>query len=437
MNPSDVVVGISAARRAVQLYPPTHPAFAEAIDSFVSAAHEATATGPLVLNVHQGRLYHESLVLAEDVHGMSSVAEAFEAHRIESLTIDPGFSDKDAVGFVEVLALRPSPDLDTAEELSRRGVGHVTLSVLADDDREEREERDRRRQSDRALYTRIISGMRALSSRMASGGGLDLGDTQNMVGSVLERFLDDPSAVLALATIRGESDHQLFHSLNVMIFSVALGQRLGLPEEGLRSLALSALLHDVGKTAFDAGNPDQVEAMRAMHPGVGAEILQRLALEDPAPMLVAYEHHMYANGTGFPDREADYVPHPYSRMVTIANRYDNLTVGDERVDALTPDKAIVQVLREAGSLLDPFFARLFASALGVFPIGSMVRLSDQSVGVVCGHGDDPLAPSVRLAYDADGHELDSPQELDLSLGEVRIVEVIEADSLNVKVSDKL
>ena len=76
--------------------------------------------------------------------------------------------------------------------------------------------------------------------------------------------------------------------------------------------------------------------------------------------------------------------------------------------ALTPDRAVLQVLRDAGTMLDPFFARLFASAMGVFPVGCLVRLSDQSVGVVERPGEDPLAPQVRLTFDAAGTELEHP-----------------------------
>lgn len=437
MIAADVVVHLSGARRAVQLYPPTHPAFTEAIELLVGAVGDATLAGPLVLNVHQGHLYQESLVVPDDVHGAERVAEAFETHRIQSLTLEPDFSDSDAIALVEVLSIRPTPDIDPAAELAARGARHVTIAVLADTDKEAREERDRQRAADRALYHRIVAAIRALVERMSAGTGLDLGETEGMVENVLQRFAADPDAVLALAMIRGESDRELFHSLNVMIYTVALGQRLGLPEEGLRSLALSALMHDIGKTAFDAEDPEQRELMQLTHPDVGAEILQRIALDDPAPMLVAYEHHMYADGSGFPEREPDYVAHPYSRMVTIANRYDNLTNPEADTQVLTPERAVVQVLREAGSLLDPFFARLFASALGVFPVGCVVRLSDQSVGVVSRHGDDPLAPVVRLAYAADGTELTDQPEIDLSESDVRIVEVIPPEALNVKVSDKL
>ena len=205
----------------------------------------------------------------------------------------------------------------------------VTVAFLAEEtdveDAVEREERDRLRDQDRALYNRLLSSLRTISQQLTSGGGADLSQTSGMVTGVLDRLLEDPAAMLALATIRGVGERTLFHSLNVMIYSLALGGRLGLPEESLPSLGTAALLHDVGKSAFDQGDLAQAERMRALHPKMGAEILQRVSLDDPAPMLAAYEHHMNVDGTGFPQRPADYIAHPYSRMIAVANRYENLT----------------------------------------------------------------------------------------------------------------
>jgi putative nucleotidyltransferase with HDIG domain len=441
LSASDVVAALGAARRAVQLYPPSHPAFGEALDALIESVRESSLGGPLVLNLHQGRLYNGSVVLTDDVHGMASVAEAFESRHIESLTFQPGFTSDDALGLVEVLTLRPGPDLDIEAELLKRGVIGVSVAFVEDQtqqgDGEERQERDRLREQDRALYQRLLSNLRGLSTQLASGGGADLSQTGGLVTGVMDRLMTDPAAVLGLATIRGVGERTLFHSLNVMIYALALGNRLGLPQEGLSSLGTGALLHDIGKSAFDQGDLMQVERMHVLHPQIGAEILQRLALEDPAPMLVAYEHHMNVDGQGFPERPDGYIAHPYSRMVAIADRYENLTNPGAGREALTPDRAIVQVLREAGTALDPFFARLFASALGAFPVGCIVRLTDQSVGVVVRSGEDPLAPVVRLTYDARGVEQQEPEEVDLSVSPLNIVEVVPQESLNVDVSEKL
>jgi HD-GYP domain-containing protein (c-di-GMP phosphodiesterase class II) len=152
---------------------------------------------------------------------------------------------------------------------------------------------------------------------------------------------------------------------------------------------------------------------------------------------VAFEHHMAPDGSGFPERPAGYIAHPYSRMVAVANRYENLTNPANHAEPYTPDRAIVQVLREAGKALDPFFARAFAGALGVFPIGCVVRLSDHTVGVVARSGDDPLAPVVKLTHDERGFEFAEPPEIDLAQGYVRIVEVVPAEALGIDVSEAL
>jgi HD-GYP domain-containing protein (c-di-GMP phosphodiesterase class II) len=202
-------------------------------------------------------------------------------------------------------------------------------------------------------------------------------------------------------------------------------------------LGIAALLHDVGKAAFDLDDPDQARAAMLLHPKIGAEVLARLPEEDPASMLVAFEHHMGSDGSGWPERPATYITHPYSRMVAIADRYENLTKHGDAGEPLTPDKAVMQVLREAGRSLDPLFARLFVKALGVFPIGCVLRLSDQSVGVVSAMTDDILSPRIRVLFDATGLELDDPVEVDLTADARTIVEVLDPSALELHVADHL
>jgi hypothetical protein len=98
---------------------------------------------------------------------------------------------------------------------------------------------------------------------------------------------------------------------------------------------------------------------------------------------------------------------------------------------------MIGVLREASTAFDPVLARLFASAMGVFPVGCVVRLADDSVGVVREPTDDPLVPRVRLVYDSRGLELSTPYDVTLGAADVRIVEVIDPDSLAVQVADRL
>lgn len=440
MSAIHVVSTLAASRKASQLYPPQHPAFVEAMEGLAAAVEEScsgNSAGAFTLNVHQGRLYHESVVLPDETPGVAAIAEAFEARRIESLTLQSGLTTSDIAGLVEVLGLRPSPALDVEAELAARGVTGVTLSVIIDEDDAEREERDRIREQDRALYHRLTSTLRTMSTQVISGDYHQLAAADSLVGTVVSRLMQDQAAVLGLATLRSTSDAEAFHAVNVMIYSLTLGAELGLPPEGLSSLGTAALTHDIGKAAFEHDDPSQAEAMRTMHPRVGADILSGLSPEDPTPMLVAYEHHMNVDGTGMPERSADYVGHPYSRMVAIADRFANLTAGSATFEPLTPDRAVVQILREAGTLHDPLFARLFAKALGVFPVGCVVRLSDNAVAVVSGASGDPLAPIVRVSWDAAGMCVEKADDTDLTADERTIIEVVDPASLNTEVADHL
>jgi len=439
MSAVAVVSCLAAARKAAQLYPPRHPEFIGSMDALSGAIVQGcneSATGTFTLNLHQGRLYHESDVLPDETPGVTAMAEAFESRRIESMSLQPDLSTQDLAGLVEVLGMRPSPTFDAEAELATRGITGVTISVILDEEDTEAEERDRIREQDRALYRKLISALKQMTAQVVTGDFRQVA-TNSMVSNVVARIMEDQAAVLGLATLRSASEAEAYHAVNVMIYSLTLGAELGLPAEGLSSLGTGALTHDIGKAAFERDDPAQAEAMRTMHSKVGADILSGLASDDPTPMLVAYEHHMHVDGSGYPERAADYVGHPFSRMVAIANRYANLTAGHEAEEPMTPDKAIVQILREAGSMLDPLFSRLFAKALGVFPVGCLVRLSDSSVGVVSRAGADPLTPHVRVAWNGAGMALEKPIDVDLGDDERTIVEVVDPASLNTEIADHL
>jgi HD-GYP domain-containing protein (c-di-GMP phosphodiesterase class II) len=433
-----LIAALSTTRKAIQLYPPSHPTYQESVGTLLEAAAEVLSAGPFALNLHEGRLYDGSDVIGMDSPAVSALAEAMEARRVESIVFEAGLTEADVVGLAEVLNLRPSMELDVQDELAGRGVTGVRVSAITDEDAEERAERDRRRSEDRASYQRLVATMRSLSTRALEGERLDLADAAPMVERILARLVEDESAVLGLATINAGSEEDLLHAINVMIYSLNLGMSLDVPEEGLTLIGLCALVHDIGKAAFDRDDAALAQKARALHPSVGADLLSRIPDDaGNTAMLVAYEHHMGVDGSGFPERSEDYVAHPYSRMVAVANRYDRLTKSGVDGEPLSPDRAVMRLLDEAGSLLDPFFTRLFVRSLGVFPVGCVVRLSDHSVGVVSARGADPLEPIVRVVFGPDGVELEAHVDMDVSTEDVSIVEVVDPDGLAISVSDYL
>ncbi len=440
MSTADILVAISALaalRKAVHLYPETHPAYRTAFETVIESLQRATATGPLTVNVHLGRLYHESQVLPNDAPGARSLEQTLEAHRVESVTILPGVRPADILGLLEALDRKPSPAFDLSDELAQRGISTIVARQLVDEERERAERREREREQDRATYRRLVGWLHAMASRVQAAQEPNVTEALPVVESILCRMLEDSSPVLALTVMNGGDEAESFHSINTMIHAVLLGLELHIPPEGLTTLALSAMLHDIGKAMLDPRRSSSPDEYRR-HPELGAEVLSRMQGQDRTPLLVAYEHHMGHDGSGFPSREAGYVTHPYSRMVAIADTYARLTAAPPSGHGSTPDEAVLRLLELSdGGPLDPLFTRLFVKALGVFPVGCVVRLSDQSVGVVCARGSDPLHPRVRLTFDADGLPLDPQRDIDPAERGLTIVEVVRPDDLALDVSEHL
>lgn len=434
MGAVEIAATLAASRRAVRLYPPEHPTHREALRDLVAAVTASIDVRPLVLNTRDGRLYEGSEVITETSPATRALAEAMEVRRVESLTFHSGFGEIDGEGLSDVLGLRPSPDLQVQEELDARGVRAVTVSELEDNSAREAEERDRRREADRAVYRSALTALNNVVAGLAEDVAIERHEIARVIAAFIERASAEPEALIALATMTGHGEMWRFRAVASMLYSLVMGRLLGLSDQELLSLGCAALLHNIGETLSPEGEP---AVPASEHPVVGARALGALIDDDAAAMLVAYEHHMGVDGSGWPERSAEYVIHPYSRIVAIAERYDMLTRPDTG-EPLTPDRAAAQLLAEAtDGALDPALARLFVFAVGILPVGAFVRLSDHSIGVVRSPAEDPLRPALRLVLAPDGTAMRPTLDVDLLEDERVIVEVLPAALLGMATSDYL
>lgn len=433
MGAVEIAAALAASRRAVRLYPPVHPTHRQALRDLVREVNTAIDVRPLTLNLRDGRLYEGSEVITESGPFVRALAEAMESRRVESLTFHMGFGEADGTAISEVLSIRPSPELQVGEELEARGVSAVTVSELEDNTAKQSEARDQRREADRSLYRQALSGLTSITDALAGETPVDPAPATRAIAQLIERTAEDTPAVVALALMSGHGERWRFHAVSVMLYSLVLGHAVGLPDEQLLAVGLAALLHDVG-SVVNGGDSDDVARD---HPVKGAFALGALLDEDCSAMLVAYEHHMGVDGSGWPERDPEYAIHPCSRIVAIADRYDNL-VKPAHGTALRPDEAAIQLMREAdGGPLGPVLTRLFVKTIGVLPVGSFVRLSDFSIGVVQSPGTDQLRPLLRLLLAPDGSQIRPAREVDLGEDERQIIELVSARVLDMQVSDYL
>jgi len=251
-----------------------------------------------------------------------------------------------------------------------------------------------------------LRGLRAFKEVLRSEGFRDrskIRRARRAVQGLVDHFLEDETAVLALAQIRGHDLKLFHHSLNVCVYSLSIGQRLGMSRRQLGELGLAALFHDLGKTVSNGEWPEEIR----QHPSRGARrILEEGTVHEGMlkAAIAAYEHHVHHDGTGFP--EVEHPPHFVSRIVAIADCYESLTAASTFRETPYPPHQALQLMRsKAGKLLDPLLLKVFIAALGVHPPGSLVELDTGEVAIVTAGPQEPggvRVPQLRVVSSGRG-----------------------------------
>ena len=242
------------------------------------------------------------------------------------------------------------------------------------------------------------------------------------IDAVLDEVLSNPHALVHLRDIRSADDYTLGHSVNVCILAALLGVSQGLTLPNLRELILGAMLHDVGKACVPVeilqkeGQLTELEMLEMrQHTTRGFEVLRRNPEINLLVAHVAYQHHERWGGGGYPRglRGNDILQ--YARIVTVCDVYDALVSDRVYRRGLPPRRALNIMLEGSPGYFEPGLAQAFASHIAVYPVGSIVRLSDGCTGVVVEvrHG---LVerPVVRVVRAPDGSVLEWPHSVDLA-----------------------
>ncbi|MDR3367648.1 HD domain-containing phosphohydrolase [Rhodoferax sp.] len=323
-----------------------------------------------------------------------------------------------AKAVVPELQLEPSP----AMQAKRAMMAQMKV-------RREAAERIERAFVDTAQTVRDIE--RDLYSRPAE----TVQQASKLVQKIADSILSAPELAIQVMGDKLGGEELYFHSLNVTMLSMMMARDLSLPVEVVGVLGVGALLHDIGRKEV----PDKIlmktepltPAERnffELHPTYGVEMAKRMHLASTALAIIG-QHHELFDGTGFPNKLKGEAVHLLSRIVVIANYYDELCNPVSIADALTPHEALSLMFAKLRGKFDPKLLSAFIRCLGVYPPGTIVQLSNGLIGMVSTvNTARPMKPIVVI-YDAEVPKeeailLDMDSQSDLNIGKaIRPVQV--------------
>jgi len=405
---------LAAALRAVQLYAPTHPLVGRSVTALAETLQLAhTAVPSIAIGIVGEDLVVGEVPVPRAGETMGKLISQLHDAGIERIVVDRGVTPAELSQFVQTLGGRDGKDATRALALKHIRVGRLQL------DQSEAPSIDMK--DYRRLYNDAVSVAGRLWDSAQTEGMPDADAGRNIVDSLAQEVSQNRTALLALTALKSYDSYTFTHMVNVSILT--MGQARGLGVEGalLREIGLSALMHDIGKVRTPSEILNKAEKLTdrefeilRRHTVDGAEILRRTPEMPTLAPIVAFEHHLRLDGTGYPMGVSRPSLNLGTMLCGIADVYDAMRSQRVYQEAFPTDRILAVLQRNDGKQFDQNLVRRFVQLVGIYPAGNLVRLNSGEIAVVLKtYAPDPYRPRVRLLFDQSRARVERPVELNL------------------------
>jgi HD-GYP domain-containing protein (c-di-GMP phosphodiesterase class II) len=317
------------------------------------------------------------------------------------------------------------PPEERFEELAERlGAARVTSLEIERAVHHELETEEER-QAAKRVYSQGVAVTRDVITSVRMGRATSVKRVKRAVQLIVDQVLNNETSLMGLTTIRDYDEYTFTHSVNVCIFSVALGKKLGLSRLQLYDLGMTALLHDMGKARVPVeilnkttGLDEREWRVMQAHPWLGALTLFTLRSYEETPyraILTAHEHHMKTDLSGYPRTVRPRDLGIYSRIVAVADGFDAATTRRSyQTVPIEPDQVLREMWQNPKRGYDTILVKALINLIGIYPVGTCVILDSFEVAVVAGpdpEGQQLNRPLVRIAVEAEGGAVPPPGQL--------------------------
>jgi len=418
---------MSAALRAAQLYAPNHPLVRRALDSLHELLVQQLNDQPsLAFGIVGNELIVGDTPLPRAAETMGELIRRLKSLGIERITVDRGVTPEEVMTLALTIAhpeRRPgqaAAGVEPAEPLAVLGsLAHIRVGRIEVGETVEASTQDIA--TIRRLYADATTAAGALWEGAQAEGSADPAASKELVDSLAQAVTASRTALIALTALKNYDNYTFTHMVNVSILTMSQARALGLDGAKLRELGMGALMHDIGKVRTPTeilNKPDKLtdsefDIMR-MHVVDGAEILRRTPEMPAIAPVIAFEHHLRLDGTGYPFGVKRTALNIGTQLCGISDVYDAMRSQRAYQQAFPSDRILEVLKRNDGHQFDQNLVRRFTQLLGIYPPGNLVRLDTGALAVVIAvHAPDPFKPRVKIIVTSSGEPIDLPFEVNL------------------------
>ena len=254
------------------------------------------------------------------------------------------------------------------------------------------------------------------------GKALNASDALPIVEEISTSVMRNPGALIGLARLKNKDEYTYMHSVAVCALMVSLARQLGLDNAQTRQAGLAGLVHDVGKMMIPQEILDkpgkltdaEFEAVKS-HPAQGHKmLLEGKGISDVA-LDVCLHHHEKMDGSGYPEKLTDTQISLYAKMGALCDVYDAITSDRPYKNGWEPAESIRKMAEWSHGHFDQRIFEAFVRSIGIYPVGSLIRLESDRLGVIIEQTEKSLlTPRVKVFFSIKSNGRVVPEILDLS-----------------------
>ncbi|WP_210546697.1 HD-GYP domain-containing protein [Rhodoferax sp. PAMC 29310] len=254
------------------------------------------------------------------------------------------------------------------------------------------------------------------------GKSVDVGGAGQLVDEISDSVARNPGALISLARLKTVDDYTYLHSVAVCAMMVALAKQLGMSESDIRLAGLAGLMHDLGKAVMPMAvlnKPGKLTDAEfkiiKSHPVEGHKLLLTGDSVDEIVLDVCLHHHEKMDGSGYPRGLSGDKISIFAKMGAVCDVYDAITSNRPYKSGWDPAESVRKMAEWANGHFDPVVFQAFVKTMGIYPVGSLVRLTSGRIGVVIEQtGKSLTMPSVKVFFSTKSNMRIAPHIVDLS-----------------------
>jgi putative nucleotidyltransferase with HDIG domain len=419
----DLVRKLSAALRGAQLYAPTHPLVMRSVGALADTLTEIHGSTPTIAIGLVGEdLVVGDIPIPRAAENMGELMRRLQKAGIERIVVDRGVTPDELMKLVQTVAKSDASAGKTRADEVTIGLGrlpHIRVGRLQVEQRVEGSVGDM--STMRRLYDDAVSIAGTLWDSAHTEGVPDADAARGMVDHLAQAVAQNRTALLALTALKNYDNYTFTHMVNVSILTMGQARGIGIDGPLLREFGLSGLMHDIGKVRTPPevlNKPDKLTdaefAIMRRHVIDGAEILRKTPEMPALAPIVAFEHHLRIDGTGYPGGVQRDGLNLGTMLCGIADVYDAMRSQRAYQQAMPTDRILAVLQRNDGTQFDQNLVRRFVQLVGIYPAGNLVRLDTGEIAVVVRpYAPDPYRPRVRVIVSKQGLKLERPYDVNL------------------------